>query len=50
MDEMTKNRQYMLTEHGTDKYADLQMAQAALVGPLAQALVACIRARVGKAE
>jgi hypothetical protein len=43
---------YILTEQGTDKYADLNMAQAVALPAVAQALVTAIRARTdnGHAE
>ena len=43
---------YILTEQGTDKYADLSMVQAVALPAVAQALVTAIRARTdnGRAE
>ena len=43
---------YILTEQGTDKYADLNMVQAVALPAVAQALVTAIRARTdnGQAE
>jgi hypothetical protein len=43
---------YILTEQGTDKYADLSMVQAVALPAVAQALVTAIRARTdnGQAE
>ena len=40
-----KKPTYTFTEQGTAKYADLQMAQAAALQVVAQALAAAIRAR-----
>jgi len=50
MDQATENRRYVLVEQGTDRYADLKMAQAALVVPLAQALLVLVRAKIGKED
>ena len=41
----SKKSTYTFTEQGTDKYADLQMAQAAALQVVAQALAAAIRAK-----
>jgi hypothetical protein len=43
---------YILTELGTDKYADLSMVQAVALPAVAQALLTAIRARTdnGQAE
>lgn len=41
----SKKSAYAFTEQGTDKYADLQMAQAAALQVVAQALAAAIRAK-----
>jgi len=41
----SKRSPYTFTEQGTDIYADLQMAQAAALQVVAQALAAAIRAK-----
>jgi hypothetical protein len=42
---LSKKSTYTFTEQGTDKYAHLQMAQAAALQVVAQALAAAIRAK-----
>ena len=41
----SKKPMYTFAEQGTDKYTDLQMAQAAALQVVAQALAAAIRAK-----
>jgi len=41
---------YILTEEGTDKYADLSMVQAVALPVVAQALVTAIRARTDNSQ
>lgn len=41
----SNNGNYILTEQGTDKYADLDMAQKVALASVAQALVTTLRDR-----
>jgi len=44
------DRDYSLTEQGTDRYADRHMAQAVALPAVAQALVTALQGRVGSGQ
>ena len=46
----SRTQPYHVTEHGGNKYASLEEAQAALLEPLAEAIAAVIRARLESGE